>query len=691
MKNISARNEQFYLTLEILKRHSLSALRVHTWLDGGTCSCILFTNKVCKPEAKHPIENWKNGPNISEFRDFVIRSGKIEILANVGIRTGGNFVVIDCDSIEAYEKIIEHFPYLENTLTVNTAKGKHLYLRSTIEINNNTKKIKDIDIRGTGGYVVAPGSVHKSEHIYSWENPKAEILELSNEVFQYLFNSPVTNYEVTNSTSGTSIPEGERNNTLFKLTANALSSGLAPLITRQIIHQINVNNCVVPLDANEVDQICDSAEKKIALNNAPPIFFKEEYYGILGRITLKIAPLTEASPEAIYTQFLSVIGCFFGRAVKMEISGDSQYPNLFLLIVGDTALARKGTSSNIVREVLKKIIPNFVQNNFASGLSSGEGLGYKIRDAVYEVKQKKKKDGNVELISECIDQGRDDKRLCVIESEFGGALISSKREGNKLSVAIRDLFDSKDLGNLTISTKYNVTKPHVSITGHQTAEEFHKLTNSVDAFNGFLNRFLFCYSSSSKVLPFAPPLADMDLDNEINELKIAVERFVKKYTFNFSDIMSEDTRLDFSVECRDLYESYYRSYREGAQSGILGAMATRITTHVRKIALIFAVLDGDDEIKPQHLKAAIALGRYSEDSIKFIFKDQVTNNSKKSAKVLHYLKNIPNESATRTEISTNCLKGNSSKDEIDQIKNELVSNQQIVIQKVSGNEAWIKS
>jgi Bifunctional DNA primase/polymerase, N-terminal len=54
------------------------------------------------------------------------------------------------------------------TLTVITSRGKHLYYRTTVEINNSAGRIgPGIDVRGVGGYTIAPPSVHPSGHIYT--------------------------------------------------------------------------------------------------------------------------------------------------------------------------------------------------------------------------------------------------------------------------------------------------------------------------------------------------------------------------------------------------------------------------------------------------------------------------------------------------------------------------------------------
>jgi len=76
---------------------------------------------------------------------------------NIGIRTGdpsGGLVVIDLDTED-------HGLTFPETVTVLTANGKHLYFHSTATIGNSAGKLAEgVDVRGTGGYVVAVGSIH---------------------------------------------------------------------------------------------------------------------------------------------------------------------------------------------------------------------------------------------------------------------------------------------------------------------------------------------------------------------------------------------------------------------------------------------------------------------------------------------------------------------------------------------------
>ncbi len=80
--------------------------------------------------------------------------------ANVGIATGKGLFVLDFDATDGLQRFQERYQPLPKTVTAQTPRGgHHCYFRSEAEIRNSQGKIfQATDIRGTGGYVVAPPS-----------------------------------------------------------------------------------------------------------------------------------------------------------------------------------------------------------------------------------------------------------------------------------------------------------------------------------------------------------------------------------------------------------------------------------------------------------------------------------------------------------------------------------------------------
>jgi putative DNA primase/helicase len=95
--------------------------------------------------------------------------------ANIGIVTGAvsGLVVLDLDNEEAVAEAQRRG--LPDTLIVRTGKGQHVYFRHPgNKITNRAGFLPGMDIRGDGGYVVGPGSLHPSGAVYTWQSPPGE-------------------------------------------------------------------------------------------------------------------------------------------------------------------------------------------------------------------------------------------------------------------------------------------------------------------------------------------------------------------------------------------------------------------------------------------------------------------------------------------------------------------------------------
>ncbi len=103
------------------------------------------------------------------------------------------------------------------------------------------------------------------------------------------------------------------------------------------------------------------------------------YYGLLGEIVGVIAPETEADPVAILSQLLVAFGAAVGRGSWFQVEATRHHPNGFLVLVGDSARARKDLSWDHVRRLITCADPT-ITARILTGLSSGEGLIWAVRD-----------------------------------------------------------------------------------------------------------------------------------------------------------------------------------------------------------------------------------------------------------------------------------------------------------------------
>ena len=138
---------------------------LHGIID-GRCTC----GKDCGRDAgKHPI--FKGGFHIATEDASQIRKWwSRHPYANIGLRTGNGLMVVDPDGPEGLatlEALVAGHGPLPLTAHVKTSRGWHFYFSvpETLKIPCSSKD--GLDVRGDGGYVVAPPSVHVSGHTYT--------------------------------------------------------------------------------------------------------------------------------------------------------------------------------------------------------------------------------------------------------------------------------------------------------------------------------------------------------------------------------------------------------------------------------------------------------------------------------------------------------------------------------------------
>jgi hypothetical protein len=306
------------------------------------------------------------------------------------------------------------------------------------------------------------------------------------------------------------------------------------------------------------------------------------YHQLLGEIVERIAPHTEADPIAILTQLLVAFGAAAGRGAWFEVEATRHHANEFMLLVGDSSKARKGSSWDHVRRLIADVDPS-LEHRILTGLSSGEGLIWAVRDPSGQ------------------DPGISDQRLLVIEPEFASVLKASTREISTLSPTLRSAWDGRPLAILTRTAPARATGAHIALIGHITQAELRRHTTTIELANGYLNRILIVACRRQRLLPEGghhDPLAGSGLHRL---LAAAVQ-----HARNAGQLRLDD----------DARELWHRAYHQLAQphDGILGQITARAEAHTIRLALIYALTDSAEQISQQHLTAALALHDYAARS-----------------------------------------------------------------------------
>jgi hypothetical protein len=319
---------------------------------------------------------------------------------------------------------------------------------------------------------------------------------------------------------------------------------------------------------------------------------KAAFHGILGDVVMENDPYTESDSSAVLIQSYVLVGSCIGRGPHAYADSVRHGVNENVLIAGDTSDGRKGTAYANARQFITPADSEWATHCIKSGLSSGEGLVFAVRDA------------------SDIDVGVVDKRLCVVETEFASVLKQMSRRGSVLSELIRVAWDGGDLNLLTKNNPCRATGPHISTIAHSTRSDLRRHLEDTDACNGFLNRFLICHSRRSKLLP---------------ESRSMPQEQFQSLAAGVAGAISFATRVGLMQRdeaAKRLWDAAYEGLTS-AHPGIYGSLSARGAAHVLRLSMICAAMDRSHYIRREHLEAALEIWRYCCDSIRFVFGDAV--------------------------------------------------------------------
>ncbi|MCL2124180.1 MAG: DUF6371 domain-containing protein, partial [Desulfovibrionaceae bacterium] len=363
--------------------------------------------------------------------------------------------------------------------------------------------------------------------------------------------------------------------------------------------------------------------------------------GIVGDFVSLAIRDSEADPAAVCVTFLArfaaeVYGHAEGKGPYIHVGETLHPPRLFVVICGSSGKARKGTSLAPVIKLFTRehcdrdemaLLP--LPARVSGGpLSTGEGLACQVKDESEEERARRRK---MNPNAPVRDLG--DKRLMIQDEEFASGLACTKREGNTLSMGLRCFWDSGDYSPLTKNNPIQVKNAHICIITHITMEELAVALTDVQAFNGFGNRFLWICARRSNVISWPEPMPIPEISHLQRELWRLVEKAQK---FGL---------VTMSAGAKALWASVYPELSR-EHSGLAGCIINRAEAQTVRLALVYALLDGQNTILERHLDAALALWRYAQESALYIFGDRSADPLE--AKILEALKQGP---LTATELS----------------------------------------
>jgi hypothetical protein len=188
---------------------------------------------------------------------------------NIAIATGAvsGVFVIDLDGTEAeaeLRKLEAQHGELPATVESITGRGRHLFFKCAEKpVRNSAGKIATgIDVRATGGYVIAPPSIHPSGKRYSWSVDSAATFAAAPEWLLSIITEPENGTAAPASEWRAlicnSVVEGQRNGSVARLAGYLLRRFIDPMVALELVQNWNAMRCSPPLPADEIIAIVNS-------------------------------------------------------------------------------------------------------------------------------------------------------------------------------------------------------------------------------------------------------------------------------------------------------------------------------------------------------------------------------------------------------------------------------------------------
>lgn len=222
-----------------------------------------------RPRAKAPLVPWlelqERRADEREIRDWFQRRPD----ANVGAVTGriSGLVVIDVDpkhgggeSLAALQQRHAALPATVEAIT--GGGGRHYYFAHPGGVVPNRAGVEPgIDVRGDGGSIVMPPSVHPSGKRYRWVKGRSPDdlvpAALPKWLVARILKRPVAGgHPVSHwrELVQRGVEEGARNDTIASLTGHLLWHGVDPYVTLELVLCWNRIRCKPPLPDEEVSR-----------------------------------------------------------------------------------------------------------------------------------------------------------------------------------------------------------------------------------------------------------------------------------------------------------------------------------------------------------------------------------------------------------------------------------------------------
>jgi hypothetical protein len=284
---------------------------------------------------------------------------------------------------------------------------------------------------------------------------------------------------------------------------------------------------------------------------------------------------------ALLLQFLAAFGKLAGPAPHSLVGPTRRGLNLFVILVGESSKARKGTSWRQIAALFTEVDPLWTTRRVTTHRPTANIILQALRD----------------------EQPATDRRLFLLSEEFASILHLLGRETGQLSPLLRYAWDGGDLSAYDGRNLLHATAAHISFVGHVTQSELLHHIGRSESHNGFANRCLWTSVHPSQSLPNRSTLPPHELSDFARQLRQALE-----WIHAPTSLVSRR-----SAAAQELWNDRYAGLSQG-HPNVYGAATSRAEAQVLRLSTIYSALDSSPEVDVCHLQAALAVWDYCRAS-----------------------------------------------------------------------------
>ncbi|QFG25429.1 DUF3987 domain-containing protein [Actinomadura sp. WMMB 499] len=334
----------------------------------------------------------------------------------------------------------------------------------------------------------------------------------------------------------------------------------------------------------------------------PPQIDEAAFVNPFGFMAEELAPYTEGAKVGVMVTLMSAFSGYIGPEVRVQTGRGTSPLSAWFVLVGVSGRGRKGATARIAMPVIKGAFKAWGDEHIVHGIPA-TGLGM-----MTELSEHK------------------DNPVFVLEEEMDTFINNAKRDV-KVGVYLRKGWDGETLAHKTAKADFKIENPHLGFVGHVQPKNWGAITGSKDATGGTFNRFLAVFVEQSGVVPvFGGPDPGPVIEVVAREL-LGI------------GLWARETRpvVKVPADVAEVFEKVHRPVCEGLteDNEVLSEMAERALAYLIRISALYALADKRDEVTVEDLDSALALIKYSVDSVRFVLPE--TGGESLSQKILKAL------------------------------------------------------